>query len=109
MKKFYLIAAFTFFSIISFAAPVDTAKVSGNWTSSSTWSLNRMPADGDTVVIPSNRTVTLSSSQSLNNVYLEVFGNLEITGLFTALKLDLASTIAVYKNGSITAPFLVGL
>lgn len=72
MKKLYL--TLLFFSIItfSFANAVITDLVNGNWKNNSTWSLNRIPADGDTVVIPAGKIVVIDNVQNLSISYTGV-------------------------------------
>ena len=109
MKYPFLFAAFIFFSAVAFADPhVVTAKADGNWNTPSTWNQNQMPVDGDTIIIPSGKTVVLNSTLSLNNVYIKVLGTLQLKGILTVMYLDQASTIAVFKDGMIDGtPFLL--
>jgi len=51
---------------------------SGNWSVDSTWNLKRQPADNDSIVIPSGKTITLSSSKSFTNSVLDIFGILSL-------------------------------
>jgi hypothetical protein len=102
MKKLYLALLFFFLIIFSFANSVITAAVSnGNWKINSTWNLNRVPANGDTVVIPAGKIVVIDNVQNLSNsfLYIEVYGTLKITD--GKLWLDVNSSIVVFLGGAI--------
>ena len=77
MKQICLLATILVISFQSFAAPV--IKFLGNnnsWLSASSWDLNRLPMNGDTVVIPTGKILLIDNninapSASLN---LQIFG-----------------------------------
>lgn len=60
MKKIYLMIAFTLTTLFSVAQQPENTASNGSWTSSSTWSLGRVPSHGDKIIIPSGVTVTVS-------------------------------------------------
>jgi hypothetical protein len=101
MKKFYLTAFTLLLVTISFANPRITAIIDGNWNSSATWDLHRAPTDNDSVVIPSGKTVTLTSMEQDNNLYITVSGVLYMNG--GKLKLDISSDVIVFAGGTITS------
>ena len=83
-----------------------TAKATGNWSSSATWS-GGVPGPGSDVVIPSSYIVTLdANTAALNSLNIASGGQLTTTGAYTVS----ATTISIngyYKNGStgtITCP-----
>lgn len=101
MKKLFLILL-CLTALLSYGAPVITAVINnGDWATSTTWDLNRVPQTGDTVLIPSGKTVILTLNQVISGfVYMKVYGTLKLnTGI-----LDLGSTsiIMVYTGGKIT-------
>jgi hypothetical protein len=51
---------------------------SGAWSQASTWDANRLPADGDIVVINNNHQVCISENVQLNNIVLRIQGMLMI-------------------------------
>jgi hypothetical protein len=101
MKKIYSIAFALLLATISIAAAKITAINNGQWSNSSTWDLNRVPADGDTVIIPTGKNVVLNTSVSNNSLFLKIYGTLKLTG--GKLSLDNNSTIKVYTGGKITS------
>ncbi len=63
---------------ICIAQPTIVSRTSGQWNSPSSWDLNRVPADGDVVVINNNLQVTVAENIVLNNVVVRVQGMLVI-------------------------------
>lgn len=51
---------------------------SGNWNQNSTWQLGRVPGSSDSIIVPDGKIVTITSSVSLTNSVIEVFGCLLI-------------------------------
>lgn len=103
----YILTLGTILSPLSSGAAVGTAIASGNWNSSSTWSINgvnRMPACGDTLTIPSSRTVTVNNQSDLsacsNHLFITVGGTLQFTN-GNKLSLPCNSTVDVLLNGII--------
>jgi hypothetical protein len=90
--------AFTFV----FANPKITFTSSnGNWTSGSSWDLNRVPSNGDTIVIPADKTLTIGSDLALNNVHVRISGTVTIASSNTQINIDNQSDIVVYQGGKI--------
>jgi hypothetical protein len=101
MKNLYLAAICALIFTASFAQKI-TAVSNGNWTSSSTWDLHRQPANGDTVIIPSGKVVTVSSNANSNDfLYIKIFGELHFAG--GQLSLDINSSVFVFISGKITS------
>ena len=91
MKKFYILSLLFFLINSAFANPVITAKQNGSWSSNSTWDKNRKPNHGDTIIIPSGRIVSFDNvftTESLQNVYIKVYGTLRLVGILSFLSLD---------------------
>jgi len=104
MKKFLLIATtILFLSTASVAAPVIKAQVNGNWSSTATWHLNRLPQVGDTIEIPAGLTVTVGFDQTINGfVYMKIFGTLRFQNNNSTLNLGSSSIIIVYDGATIS-------
>lgn len=51
---------------------------SGEWSAASTWSLNRVPVNNDSILIPAGRVVTISTDLLLYNAVLRISGTLTI-------------------------------
>lgn len=81
-------------------ANVITAKADGDWSSAATWNPARVPADGDTIVIPVGDTVTFTSDINLNNVRIRVFGLLELDS-HAKLRLDDQSVVVIESGGKL--------
>jgi G8 domain-containing protein len=74
----------------------------GNWSSAGTWSLGRVPQNGDSVTIPAGYTVKFDDSYSLNNIYIKIAGTLNFSQNNT-LALDAASIVSILAGGTLTA------
>jgi len=72
----------------------------GNWSIASNWNLNRIPQDGDSIVIPFGDVATLDKNQNLNDDYVKVAGVLTIA---KKLRLTGASIVEVTATGTIEA------
>src|SRR4051794_16840735 len=83
------------------AGSVITAIADGDWATASTWNLNTKPQSGDTIVIPAGRTISFTTTESLNGVIIKIAGTLNMSGA-SKLNLDNASLIKVYPGGTIT-------
>ncbi len=71
----------------------------GDWSNKSSWSLNRAPRSGDSVVIPAGYGVVMElSNASYSDLYINVQGTLEIK---KGLALGSTSYILVGQNGLI--------
>jgi hypothetical protein len=105
MKHCYLTAIILCVAVCSFAAPVITDSVNnGNWTTASTWDLNRVPQNGDTVLIPTGKTVVINTdvNTTSNILYIEVYGTLKLVGGGAKLRISSSSNVYVYVGGIIT-------
>ena len=74
----------------------------GDWSSASTWSLNRVPANNDSIVIPAGYTVIFDKTDSLDNLYIAIGGSLNFNQNNT-LALDAASVVSILSGGTLTA------
>ncbi len=74
-----------------------TAAANGNWSTNGTWSPSGVPATGDNVVIPNNRTVTITANASIANVTVSSGGTLNINSGKT-----LTMSQALTVNGTMT-------
>ena len=102
MKKYYFLTLAVLVLNISFAAPSIKAVANGYWNSASTWDLNRKPNIGDTVIIPSEFTVTIHDDQNLNGfVFLKVNGKLAFQNNNSTLNLGSTAVIIVTSKGEI--------
>jgi hypothetical protein len=72
----------------------------GDWYETTTWNPARLPANGDSILIPANTTVTLIGNASLNNVVVIITGTLELTN--GKLDLNSAGRIILNTGGKIT-------
>lgn len=102
MKQIYtLIIALFIISTAAQARPVNVVTSWwGNWSAKGSWSLNRLPEDGDSIVIPEGKGIVLDKNYSLGSVYIKVMGTLQIK---KKLSLDELSFIAVLEKGRINA------
>jgi hypothetical protein len=101
MKKLYTAVLLTLIINSVFANPVITAIGNSNWKNNSTWSLNRVPANGDTVVIPAGKTVIIDNVQDLSTgfLYVKIYGTLKLSG--GKLWVDANSSIIIYVGGAL--------
>jgi hypothetical protein len=98
MKKIYTLI-FLLFAIAAHAAPVNTALGNnGSWHSASNWSLGRLPVAGDTVVIPSGKTILVQNTHNYGSgtLILKVYGTMKLTG---RLEMGSASKLVIYGGG----------
>ena len=73
----------------------------GNWNTNSTWNqTNRIPLNGDSIIIPVNDTVLLDDNIDLDNVVIIIYGVLKFDN--GKLKLNAASKVIVQMTGKIT-------
>ena len=88
-------------SFEAFTAPKNTlVQNNGNWISPGVWSLNRVPANNDTIIIPAGFTLVITSNISLNNLYIIVSGKMKLSN--GKLNIDNSSDIYVMIGGTIT-------
>lgn len=101
-KCIYLLCLPLFSFLFSFAAPkIQLSAISGIWFNSSSWNLNRLPANGDTIVVPPLTTLVVSGDLSLSNVHIRIYGTVSLLNLNTQINLDGQSDIMVYGQGII--------
>lgn len=101
MKQFYLIVLSLFVVTFSFATPIIATQNNGVWKAAITWDKNRKPQDNDTIVVPAGKTILVTDWQSLNNVYIKVYGTLKFQNAFSALNLNASSRLTVYAGGAL--------
>ena len=103
MKNPFLLGLLLYHSVLAQANPTNSSvPQSGNWKTANTWQLNRVPMHGDTVLIPTGKTVIVDNIQNLSteDIYLKIYGTLHITG--GKLWLGPNSTITLYTGGVIS-------
>jgi hypothetical protein len=71
----------------------------GDWSTASNWNLNRIPKNGDSVVIPMYKGVVVDKETKLSNVYINIIGSLTVKEKLTLE----ASVINLQTTGRITA------
>jgi len=81
---------------------IQAVKTSSDWSAKSSWSLNRLPQDGDSIVIPAGNTIVFDQSQTLNNVYITIAGTLNFEQN-NSLALNNASIVSILNGGMLTA------
>lgn len=103
MKSRLFLLGFFMLSIAGLRAATITAVVNGgNWSSTSTWSLGRLPQNGDNIVIPAGYTVVFNTSANLTNVTITIAGMLNFNQNNT-LALDATSVVNIQTGGTLTA------
>jgi hypothetical protein len=103
MKNPFLLGLCFLLSIFAQANPtISSVPQSGNWKTTATWQLNRLPMHGDTVLIPTGKTVVVDNIQNLGteDIYIKIYGTLLITG--GKLWLGSNSTITLFTGGIIS-------
>jgi hypothetical protein len=106
MKQLQFLVALLAFTLSSFAAPKITLRNNNNdWTSPSSWDLNRTPSNGDTVIIPSGFTAIVNANLNMSStdLYVKVYGTLRFVGGGAKLVLGSNSVIHVFQNATITS------
>jgi Secretion system C-terminal sorting domain/G8 domain len=105
MKHFYnspLFVSFLLISQLNYAAQISLAQNNVNWNSTNSWNPGRIPATGDTVIIPAGKNVFVSNNVYNNtpNLYIKVSGSITFQ---PSGKLDLGvnSTVEILAGGSI--------
>lgn len=78
------------------------SRASGAWGSPTTWDLNRVPADGDIVVINNNTIISINDNIIINNAVLRVQGSLMIMDN-KALRINGSGVINVVTGGRISS------
>jgi hypothetical protein len=100
MKHIYTTIIVLFTTISAFAGTI-TASTNSLWENTTTWNLNRIPQNGDSIIIPANITVMVDVNVDLDNVVIIVAGTLELNN--GKLKLGTASRVIVQSSGKIKA------
>lgn len=99
MKPIYTSILALFITISSFATKITAVNNSG-WDVASTWNLNRVPENGDSIIIPQNISVSLAGVNQLDNVIIIIHGTLDLTN--GKLRLDDASRVIIHITGLLT-------
>jgi hypothetical protein len=105
MKTAFLTIMSFFTLTCSFAAPnINGIVNNGAWSSNTTWNLNRIPTNGDTVTIPSGVTIQINSNINTpgNTLYIVVYGTLKFNGGGSKLDISSLSWVIVEAGGVIT-------
>ena len=100
MKHIYTTLIVLLTAVSSFADTI-TASTSGLWENTTTWNLNRLPQNGDSIIIPANITVMLDQNIDLDNVKIVIAGTLELNN--GKIKLGATSRVIVQSTGIIKA------
>jgi hypothetical protein len=100
MKHIYTTLIVLLISVSAFAGTI-TANTNSLWENTGTWNLNRIPQNGDSIIIPANITVMLDQNIDLNNIIIIVAGTLELNN--GKIKLSTASRVIVQSTGIIKA------
>jgi hypothetical protein len=88
------------------AAPVITLQTNnGDWRTNSSWNLNRIPQNGDTIVIPAGFTAYVNDNIDMGSalLFIRIQGTLHFNGGGAKLILQENCTIMVFMNGKITS------
>ncbi len=103
MKQIYTLIAILFIAITATAQskPVITFTSSlGDWSAASNWDLNRVPKNGDSIVIPQSKGVMFDKADTLANVYIKVIGVLTVQ---KRMRLSASSVIELTATGKVNA------
>lgn len=86
-----------------FAGPVKNVALNSNglWSRANNWSLNRIPASKDSILIPQNTTVVMDYNAALSDIVMVVRGTLILDN--GKISLDEDSRIIVETGGRIIA------
>jgi hypothetical protein len=107
----FLLLSTIFLVITGSKSNAELIRSTGNgvWNNSATWDLGRTPTDGDEIIIETGDTVILYQTVTLNNVEIEVRGELIldkttfIVDIYAYLRLDSSSILVVAEGGNITS------
>ena len=102
MKKLYSLLILIFTIYFAVANPAITVlPTSGSWKNVSTWSLGRLPMNGDTVVVPIGKSVTIDDVENLTAqfLYLKIYGTLTFSN--GKLWINSSSSVFVFAGGTI--------
>lgn len=99
MKQIYTTLFALIITVTSFANSI-TAVKNGTWDTKETWKEDRLPASGDSVIIPDGIKVTLDNNNKLDGMIIVVAGTLAFSN--GKLKMDDASRVIIQTTGKIT-------
>ena len=79
MKNFYTLLISFLFITASFAQ-TNTVVTNGRWDNVNTWSLKRLPSNGDKVEIPTGKMVEVAGNEDLSaaNMDINIYGTLQL-------------------------------
>lgn len=102
MKQIYTLIAILLISLSAAQAKTAITFTSwfGDWSTASNWDLNRVPANGDSIVIPQGKGVVFDKNDTLANVYIKVIGGLTIQ---KKMRLGGVSVIELTGTGKLNA------
>jgi hypothetical protein len=110
MNTYVKISIYFFLLLVSsqatIASTITAISSNGNWASSSTWDLNRIPNGHDNVIIPNGKKVVVNSNlynavPTRPKLHIDVYGVLELEGGSGQLNLECGSVLNVYGDGII--------
>jgi hypothetical protein len=99
LKQIYF-TLFAFLMASSLMANTKFARANNLWDNNSTWNPSSAPIDGDTLIIPSGKTVTVNGNFDLYNVVIIISGVLDLDN--GKLRLNSASKVYVQSGGKLT-------
>src|SRR3954462_10891490 len=84
MKQIYTALLLTLVTLSAQSRTLNTVTTYwGDWSIKGNWSLNRVPQDGDSIVVPAGYAIVLNKNTSFTNVYINVLGNLTLQKTLT--------------------------
>ena len=108
MKKLYTVLTITFLVLCyiksSAQATITATANSGRWNAPSTWDLNRVPANGDIIIVPGNIKVILDDTEdySTSTLIINVFGEIEVKNNGN-LSMNALSVLELKPGGRLSA------
>src|SRR5215218_5810663 len=101
MKKplLSLLALTLMLSAVAAPTSYTLLKSTSNWALASNWSPAGLPQNGDTITIPENIQLTLSSDFTFSNLYVDLYGAIIISGNNMKMTLTDNSTINLHTTG----------
>jgi Secretion system C-terminal sorting domain len=100
--KLILSIIFTMAATILVAQSTIVSRTSGSWASPSTWDLNRIPKDGDIVVVNNNNLVNIAGNILISNIVLRIQGAVMIRDN-VSLRINGNGVINVVTGGKISS------
>lgn len=102
MKHIYLFCMAVLACFASFAqSTITLVSTDGSWSSESDWSPRRLPAGGDIVIIPADKTVKVNKNVTFNDVHVKVYGKIILSDKSTIVDLNGNSDVYVFEGGRI--------